>query len=152
MALLISRYMGDSNTLLTSKHVNVKKIREMFEEEDSLVFLCGDDKLKVAPLKTYLSGMGIRITLRQYEGGHTVDIAGDFSVQGGPVAFNQLARREHQRPLFFLLSLCFNRCKMVCPEDVLFMILNYITQKDLIHGRFNGMNFIVRGASPPNPP
>lgn len=144
MAFLISRYRGDSNTLLTSKNVNVKKIREICEEEDSVVFLCGDEKLKVAPLKTYLSGMGIRITLRQYEGGHTVDIAGDFSVQGGPVAFNQNARRQHQRSLFFLLSLCFNRCKMVCPEDVLFMILNYITQKDLIHGRFNGLEFMIK--------
>jgi hypothetical protein len=145
MALLISRYLGDSNTLLTSQNVNVKKIREILEEEDNLIFLCGDDKLKNGPLKKYLSGSSIRITLRQFEGGHTIDINCGFTVKNGPVAFNHLARREHQRPLFFLLSLCLNRCKMVCPEDVLFMILNHVTQKDIINGRFWGLDFIVRG-------
>jgi len=140
MAVLIARYRGFTDTLLPSHYLN-EQIKKLLEG-NQIVFL--SDGVKATPLKTYLSKQTIRVTLREFEGGQTMDIVGSFTGgQSEPIVLNQNARRQHQKELFLLLSLILHRLKIKCPEDIKFMILNYVTQDTIVNGRFNLMDFIV---------
>ena len=91
------------------------------------------------------------VFLRQGLGGKTVHIV-PFEGFGAPnpPAINPLARKQHQKELFILLSLIFQRLKIMCPEDLKFMILNYLTADVVVNGRMCVLDFDVLpgGAAP----
>jgi len=92
------------------------------------------------------------VYLRQGQGGKTIDILPFVGAQDAPnpPAINPLARKQHQKDLFILLSLVLQRLKIVCPEDLKFMILDYLTADVVINGRICALDFDVKagGAVP----
>ena len=90
------------------------------------------------------------VYLRQGQGGITIDIL-PYTIRSNvpnPPAINPLARRQHQKELFILLSLVLQRIKIVCPEDVIFTILDYLTANVVINGRICALEFDVKPGAP----
>ena len=91
------------------------------------------------------------VYLRQCLGGITLDILPHVSAAQvpNPPPINPLARRQHQKPLFLLLSLILQRLQIHCPEDLRFMILDYVTSHVVVNGRICALAFDVEGGSAP---